>query len=54
MKARLTMVAARYGDVAPQATVCCNACRSCVQSNVLAAVTAAALAVIGRLRRSER
>ena len=28
-------VAARYGEHAPMATACCNACRSCVQTNLL-------------------
>jgi hypothetical protein len=45
------MVAAKYGEVAPQATVCCNACRTCVQSNALAMVAAAVVALVGRLRR---
>jgi hypothetical protein len=32
---RLSQAAAKYGEVAPQATACCNACRTCVQTNVL-------------------
>ena len=51
MKTRLTMVAAKYGEVAPQAAVCCNACRTCVQSNVFAAVAAIAVGLFARLRR---
>jgi len=51
MKSRLTMVAAKYGEVAPQATVCCNACRTCVQSNVFALAAAVAVGLVGRLRR---
>src|SRR4051812_43605171 len=39
-KGRLTQVAAKYGDVAPTATVCCNACRTCVQTNLVAAALA--------------
>jgi len=39
-KGRLTQAAAKYGDVAPQAAVCCNACRTCVQTNLLAAALA--------------
>ena len=35
MKTRLTQVAAKYGEVAPTATVCCNACRTCVQTNII-------------------
>jgi hypothetical protein len=45
-KGRLTQAAARYGEVAPTATVCCNACRTCVQTNLLAAA-AAGLATTG-------
>jgi len=52
MKTRLTMVAAKYGEVAPQATVCCNACRSCVQSNLFAALAAVVVTVAARLRRA--
>jgi hypothetical protein len=33
-------VAGRYGENAPMAAVCCNACRTCVTTNVLAVVTA--------------
>jgi hypothetical protein len=25
----------KYGEHAPMATACCNACRTCVQTNVL-------------------
>ncbi len=32
---RLGQAAARYGEQAPLATTCCNACRTCVQTNVL-------------------
>jgi hypothetical protein len=57
-KGRLTQTAARYGEVAPQATVCCNACRTCVQSNLIglalagvAALGSAAPRVLRSLRR---
>jgi hypothetical protein len=39
-KGRLTQAAAKYGEVAPQTTVCCNACRTCVQTNLLTAALA--------------
>ncbi len=26
---------AKYGEHAPMATACCNACRTCVQTNIL-------------------
>jgi hypothetical protein len=32
---RVTQVAARYGEHAPMATACCNACRTCVQTNLI-------------------
>jgi hypothetical protein len=42
---RLAQTAARYGEHAPAASVCCNACRTCVTTNLLALATAAAGAV---------
>jgi hypothetical protein len=38
---RLTRTAASYGEIAPTATVCCNACRTCVTTNALALAIAA-------------
>jgi hypothetical protein len=32
---RLTQVAGRYAEHAPMATACCNACRTCVSSNII-------------------
>ena len=32
---KLGMVAAKYGENAPMATVCCNACRTCVTTNLV-------------------
>ena len=32
---RMTEAASRYGENAPLAAVCCNACRTCVQTNLL-------------------
>jgi hypothetical protein len=40
---KLNDAAARYGEHAPMATVCCNACRTCVQTNLIALATAAVL-----------
>ena len=37
---RLTQAATRYGEIAPAATTCCNACRTCVQANLLTAALA--------------
>jgi hypothetical protein len=48
---RLVQVAARYGEHAPTAAVCCNACRTCVQTNVVAlALGAVAGAWVGAVR----
>jgi hypothetical protein len=47
-----TRAAARYGEHAPMATVCCNACRACTTTNLLALATGAGLGAIyavGRL-----
>jgi len=54
----MTQAAAKYGEVAPTATVCCNACRTCVQTNLLtaamAALGAAATVIARRLPRFGR
>jgi hypothetical protein len=46
---KLAQAAGKYGENAPMATVCCNACRTCVQTNLiglaLAGITGAGLAV---------
>ena len=39
-KGRVTQAAAKYGEMAPTATACCNACRTCVQTNLLTAALA--------------
>jgi hypothetical protein len=39
---RMVDAAAKYGEHAPTATVCCNACRTCVQTNLIAIALAAA------------
>jgi hypothetical protein len=55
IKTRLTTIAATYGEVAPAATTCCNACRACVQMNLvtaaLAGIAAAAAFVSRRFAR---
>jgi len=53
MQTRLTQVAAKYGEMAPAAATCCNACRTCVQTNLLTAAfgaVAAAWAFVVRRR----
>jgi hypothetical protein len=51
---RMAQAAGKYGEHAPMATVCCNACRTCVQTNLiglaLGAVTGAGVAA-GRVAR---
>jgi hypothetical protein len=48
-------VAAKYGEHAPMATVCCNACRTCATTNLIglatAGVTAAGVAAAKLVRR---
>ena len=55
MKGRLTQVAVKYGETASTATVCCNACRTCVQTNLLTAalagIAATATFILRRLPR---
>ena len=38
---RLNDAAAKYGESAPMAATCCNACRTCVQTNLIALALAA-------------
>lgn len=53
---RVTQVTAKYGEHAPLATACCNACRTCVQTNLvglaLAAVAGAGLSLRRAFRRT--
>jgi len=51
---RVAQTAARYGENAPMATVCCNACRTCITTNVVGLVTAGAVALVAVLRRATR
>jgi hypothetical protein len=52
---RLAQAAARYGEQAPTATACCNACRTCVTANAIALATAAvAGAGVGLARLARR
>ena len=47
-------LAARYGEQAPTAAVCCNACRTCLTTNLLGLATAVAGAVGYRVVRLVR
>jgi hypothetical protein len=53
---KLGQAAAKYGEQAPLASACCNACRTCVQTNLisvgLGAVAFAIAPIKRRLRRS--
>jgi hypothetical protein len=40
---RIGQTAAKYGENAPMAATCCNACRVCVQTNLLALGLAAVI-----------
>ena len=51
---RLTQAASKYGENAPLATTCCNACRTCVQTNLLGLAVAALAGVGLSLRRGFR
>jgi hypothetical protein len=52
---RMAQAAGKYGEHAPMATVCCNACRTCATTNLislgLAGVTASGYALAGLARR---
>jgi hypothetical protein len=43
---RAAQIATRYGEQAPMATVCCNACRTCTTTNLLALVSGAGLGAL--------
>jgi hypothetical protein len=51
---RINQAAARYGEHAPMAATCCNACRACVQTNLMAGVLAAAVAAAAGIARLVR
>jgi len=52
---RAMQVAAKYGDQAPMAAVCCNACRTCTTTNLLTLAAGAGLgAIYGVARMGKR
>jgi hypothetical protein len=58
---RINQAAAKLGDQAPMAATCCNACRTCVQTNLIALGLAAVVGagawiarLVGRRPRAER
>ena len=50
--ARALPLVSRGSEHAPMVTACCNACRTCVTSNLLGLLTAGTLAVLSLVRRS--
>jgi hypothetical protein len=48
---RMTQAVAKYGEQAPITAVCCNACRTCVTTNVIGLATAALAGSVFALRR---
>jgi hypothetical protein len=55
---RAVQVAAKYGEHAPMAAACCNACRTCTTTNLvgiaMAGLTAAGVAAASFARRLAR
>ena len=51
---RAMQVAAKVGDHAPMAAVCCNACRTCTTTNLLALATGAGLGAVYAVGRFAR
>jgi hypothetical protein len=43
---RLAQATAKYGDQAPMAAVCCNACRTCTTTNLLSLATGAGIGLV--------
>jgi hypothetical protein len=43
---RAVQAAARYGEHAPMAAVCCNACRTCTTTNLFALAAGAGLGAV--------
>jgi hypothetical protein len=48
---RMAQATAKYGENAPTAAVCCNACRTCVQTNVIGLGLAAVGGAVAATRR---
>ena len=51
---RLARAAGKYAEHAPMATACCNACRTCVQTNLIAVAMGGLVAVAAGTRRLAR
>jgi hypothetical protein len=48
---RMAQAAGKYGEHAPMATVCCNACRTCITSNLVGVLSGGLVAVALATRR---
>jgi hypothetical protein len=53
-QSRMIDVTAKVGDQAPMAAVCCNACRTCTTTNLLALATGAGLGAVYAVGRFAR
>ena len=51
---RAIQIATKVGDQAPMAAVCCNACRICTTTNLLALATGAGLGTVYAVGRFAR
>ena len=51
---RMIQAATKYGDQAPMVAVCCNACRTCTTTNLLALATGAGLGAVYAVGRFAR
>jgi hypothetical protein len=51
---RVTQAAAKYGESVPTAAVCCNACRTCLTTNIVGLLTGGVLAAAYGVRRIAR
>jgi hypothetical protein len=51
---KFAQVAGKYGENAPTAAVCCNACRTCVTTNLIGLASAGAMAATYGLARFAR
>jgi hypothetical protein len=49
--ARLAQAAGKYAEHAPMATACCNACRTCVQTNILTLAAGVGIGSVAVVRR---
>ena len=48
---RVAQAAGKYAEHTPMATACCNACRTCVTTNIVTLISAGALGVVATVTR---